>query len=121
VGVSNYMAISASRDAEQAAKTSSEVDRRLIVENRERIDSLEAARIERLRVINRLALRECTEIEQLKKQNRDAAIQDYNRLDETLELLNIPRTVRVEARARSDRDDVLRVNAPKKCPREVIK
>lgn len=62
----------------------------------------------------------CTEIELLKKANRDRAVEDYRRLDQTLELLKLERTPAIVERAKKDRDTALRRFAPNSCPRPGI-
>lgn len=59
----------------------------------------------------------CTEIESLKKANRDKALESYRNLDETLELLGLERTPAIVARAKRDRDTALRRFSAKPCPR----
>ena len=55
----------------------------------------------------------CREIEQLKLQNREDAQQSYDRLDETLAILNLERTAEVEAVARRNLAEDLERNAPR--------
>lgn len=59
----------------------------------------------------------CTEIESLKKANRDRAIEAYRNLDQTLELLQLEKTPAIVERAKRDRDTALRRFAEAPCPR----
>lgn len=59
----------------------------------------------------------CTEIESLKKANRDRALEAYRNLDQTLVLLELERTTAIVERAKGDRDRALRRFAADPCPR----
>ena len=50
---------------------------------------------------------QCREIEAIKKLFRDAAVEDFSKLDDTLKLLKLAKTPAIVARATSDRDDAL--------------
>jgi hypothetical protein len=83
--------------------------------------SLEDQRRERVKALNFINTVQCQEIEDLKMQFREDAIEDYNRLDETLRLLKLKRTPELEARAKGDRDRVLRRFKEGTCPRVRIR
>lgn len=55
----------------------------------------------------------CEGQELLKQQNREQAIKDFNRLEETLDLLGLELTPAILERATRDRDHTLSINAPR--------
>lgn len=67
--------------------------------------------------IREVSLEYCTEIERLKKANRDRALEAYRNLNETLRLLELERTPAIVARAKRDRDAALRRFSGEPCPR----
>lgn len=67
--------------------------------------------------IREVSLEYCTEIEKLKKAQRDRALESYRNLDQTLELLQLERTPAIVARAKKDRDTALRRFHAEPCPR----
>lgn len=67
--------------------------------------------------IRHVSLEYCTEIERLKKANRDKALETYRNLNETLKLLELERTPAIVTRAKHDRDVALRRFVAKPCPR----
>lgn len=66
-----------------------------------------------------VTLADCLEIEKLKTNVRQQAIEDYANLDSTLALLNLKKTPAIVKRATSDRDHKLKVYAAEACPRPV--
>lgn len=62
---------------------------------------------------------DCLEIEKLKTNVRQTAIDNFNKLDATLALLHIKKTPAIVARAREDRDHALKAYAAEACPRPV--
>jgi hypothetical protein len=57
----------------------------------------------------------CAQVEALKTAQRQSAIKEYNRLDETLTLLNLQKTPQIVHRAQADRNAKLKEFAPAKC------
>lgn len=63
------------------------------------------------------ALRNCEEVEALKKRVRDAVTEEFARLDLNGELLDIEITPELRAQAKADMESTLRRYAPEDCPR----
>lgn len=80
----------------------------------------ENERKHRVAALNFVNTAQCKEIEALKYQFRIDAIEDYNRLEETLRLLKLERTPEIEERARRDKDTVLKRFQQGTCPRKLI-
>lgn len=64
-----------------------------------------------------LALSNCQDIENLKKANRDRAIESFRNLDTNLRLLHLTRTAPIVEAARQSRDKALVRFRPAPCPR----
>lgn len=65
--------------------------------------------------VETLAVRNCNQIERLKADVRQEAIQAYENLDRTLHLLMLERTAEIEAVAREQRDTKLERFAAREC------
>lgn len=70
------------------------------------------------RSISQVSLRDCQEIEKLKKAQRDAAILNFKNLDKNAALLGIRVTPQLREAAKEGRDATLRRFAPGPCPRK---
>lgn len=105
---------------EQIAAESMARDRAIRFEARRAKKETEAARLERVKMINRINKEQCDEIEKLKKDNRDAAREQYLQLDLNARLLGI--TVTPELRAKAKKDYLAKIKRNKKdtCPRQLI-
>jgi hypothetical protein len=82
--------------------------------------SIEAARRERVNQINRVNFGVCSELENLKRAERQDALERFAQLDETLKLLGIKKTPMIVDRAEADRDRALERFKEKPCPEEII-
>ena len=69
--------------------------------------------------IKKVQLDDCLEIEKLKTAQRQRALDDFAKLDETLALLHLKKTKAIVARATADRDSILKRYARDACPRKV--
>jgi hypothetical protein len=79
----------------------------------------EQNRIERRAQINHAIQLNCLEIEGLKRNVRQDAIDQYQRLDQTLKLLKIKKTRPIINEAAKIRDRKLETYQPESCPRPV--
>lgn len=84
-------------------------------ENKKRITEAAEIRRDLFRELERADLRLCLTQEKLKTQNRTDAKENFSRLDENLELLQIPKTPAIVQRARENLERDLKRNAPAEC------
>lgn len=80
----------------------------------------ERDRKERRVHVNTALTSNCADIELIKQHLRADAVDEYNRLDETLRLLKLKRTAEIERIAKRNRDRTLHTFVKEPCPRNII-
>lgn len=82
--------------------------------------AIEAARMERVANLNQINKEQCQEIEELKRQFREEAVEDFQNLRQTLELLEVPYSQRLEDEARAEKEQTQMRFVEGTCPRRKI-